>query len=297
MHIPVLSNEIIDGLELRQGDIVLDATVGFGGHSKEICARIGDRGSIIGIDMDEAALKESSRALIQCSSRIILEKSSFRKIKEILDKHKISSIDKAIFDLGLSSHQIEKSGRGFSFIKKDEPLIMTFSAAPPQGKLTAGDIVNDWSEEEIANVLFAYGDERAARRIAAEIIKERKHKKIETAGELADIILRSVPLFRRYGKIHPATKTFQALRVAVNDEYDALKEGLAAAFGALAQGGRIAVISFQSGEDRITKRQFLEWKKNALADILTKKPIRPSDEEIKNNPRARSAKLRIIQKI
>ena len=215
---------------------------------------------------------------------------------EVLDELGIGKVNRIMLDLGLSSDQFETSGRGFTF-KNDEPLLMTFSKNPDVDDLTAGYIVNNWSEASIADIIFGYGEERYARKIAKGIVSYRQKKKIETTGELVEIINQSVPGMYKRGRIHPATRTFQALRIAVNDELNTLKEGLAKGFDRLEKGGRMAVISFHSLEDRIVKHFNIEKKELGLANIITKKPIEASEEEIQNNPRSRSAKLRIIEKI
>ena len=201
-----------------------------------------------------------------------------------------------MLDLGLSSDQFETSGRGFTF-KNDEPLLMTFKKNPDQGDLTAYQIVNTWEEENIADVIYGYGEEKYSRRIAKAIVNYREKKAIEKTSELVEIISNSVPVFYKRGRIHPATRTFQALRIAVNDELNTLKRGLERGFARLASGGRIAVISFHSLEDRIVKNFNKEKEELEQARIITKKPIVPSEDEVRENPRSRSAKLRILEKI
>jgi 16S rRNA (cytosine1402-N4)-methyltransferase len=209
----------------------------------------------------------------------------------------IKKVNGVVFDLGLSSDHFENSGRGFSF-KKDEPLLMTFEKDLTKARFTARDIVNDWDEENIADILYGYGEEKFSRRIAKNIVEARKEKAINTTTDLVEIIEKSVPVWYKKGrKTHFATKTFQALRITVNDELETLKDGLKKGFDALEKQGRLVVVSFHSLEDRIIKN-FMRDKKNEREGILiTKKPIVPSREEIKENPRSRSAKLRIIEKI
>lgn len=295
-HIPVLLKEAIEALDLKKGETVLDCTINGGGHSSVMAGQIGKRGRLIGIDEDRNALISARDSLAGVDPEVVLEESNFRELDKVLLKAKIGGVDKVLFDLGLSSNQLETSGRGFSF-RRDEPLLMTFSVIPKLGQLTALEIVNAWDEEEIERVIREYGEERFARRIAEGIAEARKKNIIRTTKELSDVINRSVPAGYRNGRIHPATRTFQAIRIAVNDELGALREGLAKAAEAIGKGGRIAVISFHSLEDRIVKRYFQELGKSNAFKILSKKPIIASLGETKENPKSRSAKLRVIEKI
>ena len=291
-HRSVLLQETIDSLALSTADVVIDATLGAGGHSKEILTQLGKKGMLIGFDADKEAIERTRASLPKASATIHLIHANFRTMKIELAKLQIPSVTKILFDLGWSGYQLS-AGRGFSF-QSDEPLGMAYDGS---AGLTAGTIVNEWSEENIADVLYGWGEERYSRRIAKAIVESRSIKSIATARELADIIKASVPAAYRFGKTHPATKSFQALRIAVNDELGALEEGLRAAWELLAPGGRISVISFHSIEDRIVKRQFVEWKSEGKGELITRKPVIASDEELVVNPRARSAKLRVIQKI
>lgn len=296
MHTTVLLNESIEGLQIKSKEIFVDATINGGGHSEDVAKKYGDSVKIIGIDMDEDALEKARLKLEKVSSNFILEQSNFKNINEVLEKHKIKTASKILFDLGLSSRQLEESGRGFSF-QKDEPLLMTFKKKINPDDITAREIVNEWDEENIKEILRGYGEEKFSGRIARGIAEEREKKPIESTFQLVEIIRKYVPSFYRKGKRHFATKTFQALRIAVNNELNVLKEALEKSFAFLAPQGRIAVISFHSLEDRIVKNFNRELKNKKVASILTKKPIIPSDSEIKSNPRSRSAKLRIIEKI
>ncbi len=292
-HISVLSKEVVEGLALKKGDTVFDATLGGGGHMAEICKKIGHGGILVGVDLDEEALRRAKEKTIgsDCTAHFI--KENFRNLDAVLEKEGISKIDKAIFDLGMSSFELETSGRGFSF-RLDEPLLMTFDSNPNYGALTAGEIVNEWPEEDITRILQEYGEERFAKQIARAVCIRREEKKIERSGELAVIVNASIPArFRRGDSL---AKTFQALRIAVNDELDALRDGLRSATRCLREGGRVAVISFHSLEDRIVKHYFRELAAEGSFRIITKKPTIPSDDEVRTNPRARSAKLRIIEK-
>ncbi len=276
IHRPVLLNEVIEGLSLGRDMVVLDATYGGGGHSREILKRF-PRVRLITIDQDKGT--------------DAVHHENFRSLDAVLQKEGVQKVDCIVFDLGLSSDQLEHSGRGFTFAK-DEPLSM---AMDPDADITAEIIVNRWSEESLADIIYGYGEERYARRIARAIVERRKKMPIRTTGELTKIIESVVP--KKFTKINPATKTFQALRIAVNDELGALSEGLEKGWNALSKGGRMTVISFHSLEDRIVKKFFIEKTKENKAKIINKKPITASVEEIKNNPRARSAKLRILEKL
>lgn len=297
MHQSVLLQETIDGLDLKPGDVVVDGTLGRAGHA--IGALSKEKGIfLIGVDRDIDAIEESKEKFAEAginpnSWKLFL--GNFRDMDKFIGEAGRDHADKIMLDLGLSSPHLDRSGRGFSF-KKNEPLLMTMEKNPGKNSFTARDIVNTWAEEDIANVLYAYGDERYSRRIAKAIIGRRKKKPIETTEDLVDIVSVSVPAVYRRGKIHPATRTFQALRIAVNDELGSLKSGLEIGLKSLKTGGRMAIISFHSLEDRIVKNFMKEAEKNNLGRSLTKKPIVPSAGEISQNPRSRSAKLRIFIK-
>ncbi len=294
-HIPVLLQETIEGLDLHEGDVVFEGTVGLGGHSEQILKRIGETGVYIGTDEDSQALSYAEQRLAQYECTKIFREENFRNLDHVLDNAGYQQVDKILLDIGLSNLQIEGSGRGFSF-KRDEPLLMTFRNSPREGDLTAREIVNEWAVDSLTDIITGYGEERFAWRIANAIVLARKAKPIETTAELAEIIKNAVPVFARFGKTHPATKTFQAIRIAVNDELGALREGLDKGFTRLAPGGRMAVISFHSLEDRIVKEFFKKQSLEGFGTIITKKPIVPGNEEQVSNPKSRSAKLRIITK-
>lgn len=295
MHIPVLLHEVIDGLQIKPDDVVLDGTVNGGGHSTEIVKLLGTGGVLIGMDRDEEALKRASVALKDSSARVILVNDNYRNLDKVLSLNGFEYADKILLDIGLSSDQLEHSGRGFSF-QKDEPLTMTFKVHPNESDVTAREIVNTWDEENIESILYGFGEEKFAKRITDAIVARRKEKPIETTHELVDIIKRNVPRWYAQGKVNCATKTFQALRMATNDELGSLQEGLINGVKKLKSGGRIAVISFHSLEDRIVKKFFKEKTEEGIFNITTKKPITPSREEVVTNKRSRSAKLRIAQK-
>ncbi|PJE73792.1 MAG: 16S rRNA (cytosine(1402)-N(4))-methyltransferase [Candidatus Terrybacteria bacterium CG10_big_fil_rev_8_21_14_0_10_41_10] len=294
-HVPVLLNEAISHLEPKTKDVIVDATVGAGGHLKGLYDSIKGKGVFIGLDQDEESL-EILRKSFNDSRNVFLINENFRNLDKILRNLKIEKVDRIIFDLGVSSMQIDDYGRGISF-KKNEPLIMSMRKDAEAEWLTAMDVVNSQSESDIADLIYKYGEERFSRKIAKGIVESRRKKKIETTFDLVEIIERSVPVFYRRGRIHCATRTFQALRIAVNDELGALEEVLPKAWSLLGKSGRIAVISFHSLEDRIVKNFFRGKAKEGEAKLINKKPITPTQEEIKANPRSRSAKMRVIEKI
>ena len=290
LHKTVLLKESIDMLDVKAGGVFVDMTLGGGGHSEEVVNRFTKEVKVIALDLDQAAIDRSMARLEK--GDVTFHCASFRNLDQVLGAQKVNA---ELFDLGWSADQFEASGRGFSF-QKDEPLVMTFSQTPHAAAFTARDIVNSWEEQNIADIIYAYGEERYSRRIARNIVEARATAPIETTGQLVEIISRSVPFFYKKGKIHFATRTFQAMRIAVNDELGALKEALWKGFDALAPGGRMGVISFHSLEDRIVKRYFKEKSDQQLAELLTKKPIVPSDQEQQENRRSRSAKLRVLRK-
>lgn len=296
MHISVLRDEVIAGLDLKPGDVYLDGTAGSGGHAAAVCESLDADVTIVALDADYDALKRTKENVKKTGCGVHTVETNYRKLDLALDHVGIEKVDRILIDLGLSSNQIETSGRGFSF-KQNEPLLMTFSDDPDEYTLTAKEIVNTWDEENIADIIFGYGEEKFARRIAKGIVHARKEATIETTFDLVAIIEQSVPFFYRHRKIHPATKTFQALRTTVNDEIESLKEGMRKGFDRLNTGGRMAIITFHSIEDRIVKQYFRSKADEGVARLVTKKPIVPTEAEVKNNPRARSAKLRILEKI
>ena len=292
-HIPVLLHEVVEGLRAKPGETILDATVGGGGHSEALCQAMGGNARFVCLDADEDAIERSRKKLEGCGCQFQFYRTYYRYLDRALDSFGITGVNRILFDLGLSSSQLDESGRGFSFMR-DEPLQMTFVKFPKEGSITAHTIVNEWSAETIATLLRNYGEEKQAWRIAKKIAEERSKAPITTTIQLANIVGSVV---RRKGKIHPATKTFQALRIAVNDEFQGLKDGLTKAWEKLLPGGRIAVISFHSMEDRVVKHFFRELGSGGVGTVITKKPIIPNEEEVAKNPRSRSAKLRIIEKI
>jgi 16S rRNA (cytosine1402-N4)-methyltransferase len=293
MHIPVLLQEAVDGLDIRDGDVIVDGTLGSAGHGKEMLSRAKDI-RYIGIDRDGDALKRAT-AIIGNDPRATLIKGSYRDMEGYLAERNITGVTKVLFDFGFSSDQLASS-RGFTF-EKDEPLLMTFSDDPADAPVTARDILNRWDEDVIRAIIRGYGEERWAGRIAKSIVKVREMKPFVTTFDLVEAVKAAVPAGAQHGRLHPATRTFQAIRIAVNDELTAIEEGLSAAYRLVGAEGRIAAISFHSLEDRIVKRMFKTLVQTGRAEAVTKKPITATEEEIQANPRSRSAKLRIIKKI
>lgn len=294
-HITVLRKEAVAGLDLKPDSVVVDATYGAGGHSQKILKSLGPAGHLIAIDADSTALANTASVTAAAKAKVTFVNANFTSIKTILSENSIAGVDAILADLGWRTDQFVALGKGFSFAD-DTALTMTFGN-PIDYSFTAHDIVNDWEEETLANIIYGYGEERQARKIARHIVTKRQESPIETAKELADLISEVIksPKFNR--RIHPATKTFQALRIAVNDELQVLESFSKDSFQMLSPGGRLAIISFHSFEDRIVKHLFRSFVHDQVAELVTKKPITPSAEELKINPSARSAKLRIIKKL
>ncbi len=295
-HIPVLLQPTIELLDIKAGETVVDATLGLAGHAVEIAKQLGPAGILIGFDADAGLLVKAKENLKSADCRTIFINANFRHIKSVLVEKGIKKIDKVLFDLGLNSEQFDESGRGFTF-QKDEPLLMTLTSQINEKTLTAKEIVNEWSEESLADIIYGYGEERFSRRIARAIVEARKVRPIKTTFDLVEIIRQTVPVFYTKKRIHFATKTFQALRITVNDEIGALKEGLTGAWEKLSDGGRVAVLSFQSLESRTVKNFFKIKIADGEGRLVNKKVIKPSREEEIANPRSRSAQLRVLQKI
>jgi len=297
-HITVLQHEATQQLNLSKGSVVVDCTLGSGGHAEEILKVIGKTGTYIGIDADVTAIAANDHLHSDYEATVHLVHSNFRDIGKTVTELGITEVDAVLADLGWRMEQFDGSSgekRGFSF-KEDEPLHMTFGS-PSDYPFTAQDIINEWDEEDIANVIFAYGEEHFSRRIARKIVEERANGEITSSVQLADIIYQAVPGPYRRKRTHPATKSFQALRIAVNDEFEALKELLAQGMDILRPEGRMTIISFHSLEDRIVKHTFREYARDQKGILVHKRPIKASEEEQKENPRARSAMLRTIEKI
>lgn len=295
IHRSVLLKEIVEGLDIHPGDVVVDGTLGNGGHSRAIAEKFGKTVKLIGIDLDQDALDRSKDRLKDIECDMTYVRGSFRDIDKHLTDLGISQINRVLLDIGLSSNQLEESGRGFAF-RQDEPLKMTFKKELEEGEYDAHTIVNTWDEDSLRTIIRSYGEERFAGRIAKGIVRTRGLSPIETTSDLVNIILAATPRFYHRGKIHPATRTFQAIRITVNDELYALEEGLEKSFQALSSKGRLAIISFHSLEDRIVKEHFKSLETSKQGIRITKKPITPNETEVYENPRSRSAKLRIIEK-
>lgn len=293
-HIPVLFEESIEALGIRKDGTYVDGTLGGAGHARAIAEHLGPDGTLIGFDLDSNAISRARARLAGVRCGTVLIEGNFRNIDTELASRGIDRVDGIFLDLGWSSFQIADPGRGFSF-QVDGPLTMTLKDRPTDEDVTAYDIVNTWDEKTLADMIYAYGDETASRKVARAIVAARHRRPISTTFELVDAILSVLPR-KPWMKTHPATKTFQALRITVNDEYAVVREALEKGFEKLVSGGRFAVITFHSGEDRIVKNFFRDRAHEGLAVLITKKPITPSDAELAANPRARSAQLRIIQK-
>ncbi len=286
VHIPVLAAEVIEWLDPQPGKIIVDGTLGGGGHSRLLAERLAGQGQIIGIDRDPQAVERTAKLL--AGLPVTCVHASYADLPEILNELGIAAVDGVLLDLGLSSDQLADPGRGFSF-SVDGPLDLRFDTT--QGE-PAWRLLERLSAEHLANIIFEFGEERFSRRIASAIVEARRTSPIRTAGELADLVRRSVPRSRDI-KLNPATRTFQALRIAVNDELKILDQALARFPDCVRPGGRIALISFHSLEDRRVKVAFRQDERYV---ILTKKPIRPNESEIQRNPRSRSAKLRVAER-
>jgi len=287
-HIPVLLNEVMEILKPQKGESFVDGTFGAGGHSEKILEAIGESGKLISFDWDEKA-RERNKNIFGRNNFYFIH-GNYKNIKEVLAEKSFSKVDGLLLDLGFSSDQLEDSGKGFSF-KKDEPLVMSYG----NDGLTAYEVVNSYSEEELKDIIKNFGEEKFPGRIARAIVEARKKMPIKTSFQLAQIVRNVLPKGYERGRIDPATRTFQALRIVVNGELDNLKKALGDLKDIVKSGGRVAIISFHSLEDRIVKNVFRDLKKEGFVEILTKKPITASSEEIKNNPRSRSAKLRGIK--
>jgi 16S rRNA (cytosine1402-N4)-methyltransferase len=290
LHIPVLQKEILEYLDPKPNENFIDCTVNGGGHSLAILERILPKGKLLGIDWSPELIKsfEFQISGSKVEGNVIPVCDNFANLKEIVQKQRFKKVSGILFDLGISSWHLAESGRGFSFSRK-EPLDMRYN---PYHPVSAEKILNYWSREEIEKILREYGEERFAREISEKIIEARKIKPIKNTSQLVEIVKRALPVRYLGQKINPATRTFQALRIAVNDELANLQKVLPQAMEVLERNGRTAVISFQSLEDRIVKNFFKEGARNNSLKILTKKPVTPTGDEIKINPRSRSAKLR-----
>ena len=306
-HRSVLLEETVNGLNIRPDGIYVDGTLGGGGHAYEICRRLGDKGSIVGIDQDEAAIEAAGIRLKDFGEKVTIVRSNYCEMKSVLHGSGIDKVDGIVLDLGVSSYQLDTAERGFSY-REDAPLDMRMDR---RQTMTARDIVNDYSEKDLYRVIRDYGEDKFARNIAKHIVIEREKRSIETTGQLTEIIRGAIPMKFQKKSGHPAKRTFQAIRIELNRELDVLKNSLDDMIDLLNPGGRLCIITFHSLEDRIVKSAF---KKNedpctcpkdfpvcvcgkvSKGSILTRKPILPSQEEMEENSRSKSAKLRIFER-
>jgi len=289
MHIPVLLNEIVELLNLHLGDKVIDGTVGLGGHAKVILEKISSSGQLLALDRDPRQIEAAKINLADYAAQVTFINDSYANLAQNTYVQRITPVAAVLLDLGYSSIHVDDPARGFSF-QTEGSLDMRYDSAD---ELTAAEVVNTWSLEELARIFLVYGEEKNAKKIARAIVEKRKQKKIETTTELAELIETVSP---RRGKVHPATKVFQALRIVVNDELGELERALPQIIEVLKPCGRLAIISFHSLEDRIVKT-FFKKQNNKILKIINKHVIVPSEEEIKQNPRSRSAKLRVVERL
>lgn len=307
VHKSVLLNETIDGLNIQPDGIYVDGTLGGGGHAYEVCRRLGDKGSIVGIDQDATAIEAAGNRLKDFGEKVTIVRSNYCDMKSKLHELGIDKVDGIVLDLGVSSYQLDTAERGFSY-REDAPLDMRMDT---RQKMTARDIVNDYEEMELYRVIRDYGEDKFAKNIAKHIVAARKVKPIETTGELTEIIRASIPMKYQKKSGHPAKRTFQAIRIELNRELEVLKDSLDDMIDLLNPGGRLCIITFHSLEDRIVKSAFRKNEnpctcpsdfpvcvcgKVSKGSILTRKPILPSEEEMEENSRAKSAKLRIFER-
>ncbi|MDP9699428.1 16S rRNA (cytosine(1402)-N(4))-methyltransferase RsmH [Paenibacillus polysaccharolyticus] len=313
-HITVLKEEATEGLNIKQDGIYVDCTLGGAGHSSVIASKLGPGGRLIALDQDDWALDNAREKLAAYENQVTLVKTNFRDLEQVLKdldvpmKDGVPQVDGILYDLGVSSPQFDEGERGFSY-NHDAPLDMRMDQ---DALLTAKEIVNEWPEEEIARILYRYGEEKFSRRIARVIVNQRSQSEIETTGELVELIKEGIPAAARRTGGHPAKRSFQALRIAVNDELGAFEEGLHQAVRCLAPGGRVSVITFHSLEDRICKQIFSSYLEKCTCPpdfplcvcggkgtlrLVNRKPLIPSEAELTENSRARSAKLRVAEKL
>lgn len=307
-HVSVLLDECIDNLNIKPDGVYVDCTMGGAGHSKEIVKRLSKDGLFIGFDQDINAINTAKERLSEYSDRVKFVHSNFQNLKDELEKIGVYKVDGVLADLGVSSHQLDEADRGFSYMQ-DAPLDMRMDI---RCSFSAYDVVNTYSEAELSKIIKDYGEDNWAKRIAKFIVEERKEKSIETTGELVEIIKKAIPKKARIDGPHPAKRTFQAIRIEVNNELGVITEMIDDAASIMNEEGRICIITFHSLEDRIVKNAFrdlatdcicpphipiCQCDKEALVKVITRKPILPTDKEIEENPRSRSAKLRVAERI
>lgn len=307
-HVSVLAEECIQALNLRPDGVYVDGTTGGGGHSLRIAQQLGPAGRLICIDRDEEALAAASRRLEAYRDRVTFVKSNFAQIAQVIEGQGLAGVDGILFDLGVSSYQLDNGDRGFSYMH-DAPLDMRMDRSQP---FSAWDVVNTYTQEQLRQILWEYGEERYSGRVAAAIVQQREESPIETTGQLAQVIREAMPAAARREKQHPAKRSFQAIRIEVNGELRAVEQAMEGSVDKLLPGGRLAVISFHSLEDRIVKNVFRDMESDCICDKslpvcvcgkkrelkqVNKKPITASEEEQKENPRSKSAKLRIAERV
>ena len=291
-HQPVMTASVLHYLNPRSGSIIVDGTVGTGGHSLAVLPRLLPSGRLVAIDRDREALAMARQRLAEFSPQVEFVHGNFRHLPRMLQRLGLSHVDGVLLDLGMSSLQVEHPERGFSF-SREGPLDMRMDR---EEEATAGALINELSTDEIAMMLETLGEERFAKRIARQIVEQRRAHRITTTSQLARLVADASPPGARHGRLHPATRTFQALRMAVNDELGALQEALGELGTLLRPGGRVVILTFHSLEDRLVKQRFIQGMREGVWTMLTKKPVRPTAEEVSQNPRARSAKLRAIER-
>ena len=307
-HKSVLLDETIESLDIKPDGIYVDGTLGGGGHSSEVCRRLGDRGRFIGIDQDADAIAAASERLKEFGDKVTIVRSNYENIDEVLKELGISQVDGIYLDLGVSSYQLDTAERGFTYREDDAPLDMRMDQ---RNEMTAKDIVNTYSESELFHIIKNYGEDRFAKNIAKHIVRARQEKEIETTGELIEIIKAAIPAKVRATGGHPAKRTFQAIRIELNKELEVLENSIDKMTDLLAPGGRLSIITFHSLEDRIVKNRFrinenpctcppdfpvCMCGKKSKGRVVTRKPILPSEEELSENKRSKSAKLRVFEK-
>ncbi|MFH0877282.1 MAG: 16S rRNA (cytosine(1402)-N(4))-methyltransferase RsmH [Candidatus Omnitrophota bacterium] len=292
-HKPVMLAEVLTYLKIKNGDVVMDCTVGLGGHAEALVKKIIPRGKLLAMDRDQEVLALAQDRLKEDRAHCCFVHGDFRNLDHVLSIHDVDGVDAFLFDLGVSSVQLDTASRGFSF-RSEGPLDMRMDR---ESFISAYDLLNTLTEGEIASMLWRFGQERFSRRIAQRIVRSRSRQPISSTTQLAEIVLSAMPYKSRFQRIHPATRTFQALRIAVNRELEALDEGLKKAALFLNKGGRICVISFHSLEDKIVKDNFRQLCGTSRFRLIFKKVLRPCFEEMRENPRSRSAKMRVIERV
>ena len=305
-HKSVLLEETIDSLNIKPDGIYVDGTLGGGGHASEVCRRLGEHGRLIGIDQDQDAITAAGERLAEFGDKVTIVRSNYEQIKSVLQELGIEKVDGIYLDLGVSSYQLDTADRGFTYNEDDAPLDMRMDQRNP---MTAADIVNEYDEMDLYRIIRDYGEDKFAKNIAKHIVKARQEKRIETAGELTEIIKAAIPMKMRAVGGHPSKRTFQAIRIELNHELDVLNDSIDTMIDLLNPGGRLSIITFHSLEDRIVKNRFRENENPCPPDfpvcvcgrkskgkVITRKPIVPTEEEIEENKRSKSSKLRVFER-